>query len=158
MTEYLDKPPFVAPSEPTGPCDWLESCWLPSTDWRRDPETKGFVPVCAQHSLEAREQALLAERDAAEESRRFYMAERDRLLARVAELERVAEASAIAIQDRDDRIQELRVRGAELEGALRQIAGLDPEDSSEGRNEWGEAEMFEKAQEIAREELAREDI
>lgn len=80
------------------------------------------------------------------------------LLARVAELERVAEASAIAIQDRDDRIQELRVRGAELEGALRQIAGLDPEDSSEGRNEWGEAEMFEKAQEIAREELAREDI
>lgn len=36
---------------------------------------------------EAREQALLAERDAAEESRRFYMAERDRLRARVAELE-----------------------------------------------------------------------
>lgn len=47
-----DKSPFIAPDEPSGPCDWLESCWLPSTDWRRDPVTKGFVPVCTQHSLD----------------------------------------------------------------------------------------------------------
>lgn len=41
-----------------------------------------------------------------------------------------------------------------LEAALRRIAELDPEkDSAEGWNEWGEAEMFRKAQEIANEPL-----
>jgi hypothetical protein len=42
----------------------------------------------------------------------------------------------------------------QLRAALRRIADLNPEyDSSEGHNEWGEAECFTKAQTIAREAL-----
>lgn len=45
---------------------------------------------------------------------------------------------------------------AELEAALHKIAALNPEvDSDEGYNEWGEADCFRQAQEIAGEMLAR---
>lgn len=44
----------------------------------------------------------------------------------------------------------------ELLEALRNIVALDPAtDSDSGRNEWGEAECFDKAQEIASTALAR---
>lgn len=46
---------------------------------------------------------------------------------------------------------ELKLRMA---AALARIVALDPEkDSPEGRNEWGEADCFNKAQDIAREGL-----
>jgi hypothetical protein len=52
-----------------------------------------------------------------------------------------------------------RAEGAEAEvewltAALEQIAKLDPgKDSTEGCNEWGEADCFTQAQKIARESL-----
>jgi len=49
-----------------------------------------------------------------------------------------------------------RAAVAELIEALRNIVALDPAtDSDSGRNEWGEAECFDKAQEIASTALAR---
>lgn len=54
MGEYVDKPPFISPDEPWGPCDWLDSCWAPASDWRRDPQVDHFVPVCPEHSQAAR--------------------------------------------------------------------------------------------------------
>lgn len=51
---------------------------------------------------------------------------------------------------------EARAAVAELIEALRNIVALDPAtDSDSGRNEWGEAECFDKAQEIASTALAR---
>lgn len=55
-----------------------------------------------------------------------------------------------------DRHDMARAAVAELIEALRNIVALDPAtDSDSGRNEWGEAECFDKAQEIASTALAR---
>ena len=55
-----------------------------------------------------------------------------------------------------DEIRQARAAVAELIEALRNIVALDPAtDSDSGRNEWGEAECFDKAQEIASTALAR---
>lgn len=53
-------------------------------------------------------------------------------------------------------MRQARAAVAELIEALRNIVALDPAtDSDSGRNEWGEAECFDKAQEIASTALAR---
>ena len=53
-------------------------------------------------------------------------------------------------------LRQARAAVAELIEALRNIVALDPAtDSDSGRNEWGEAECFDKAQEIASTALAR---
>jgi hypothetical protein len=54
------------------------------------------------------------------------------------------------IEIRDQHITVLERRVTELEKALREISQLDPSDTKNGFNEWGEAECFNKAQDLAK--------